>query len=288
MWQSSDFGRYLRTGRIVARTPSVEVKFNPYHDPRDGRFTFAPGRGTLPPRQLGTATRVREQTASRSPVRTPPAPVPYLSRIHHELDGLGKSNPPEEGTSEWTPTRFAAWMSGASDIHNFKRNWIRGHRRAIVAAADRFDIPQTLLAGVAYTEVGGDPEEIDAVAYTLRSGDRRDRTSFGPLSVQFRRAAQSLGYDPSHRMTSSQRRAVMSSLRHGDTNIFIAAKHLADLRDRDFKGVGASKLTRGQIELIATRYNRGPDVSLEVIKRNLSYGRSITKRWDSLKKAIEN
>lgn len=27
-----------------------ERKFNPYHDPRDGRFTFAPGRGSLPPR----------------------------------------------------------------------------------------------------------------------------------------------------------------------------------------------------------------------------------------------
>lgn len=38
------FSHYLRTGRW----PTVEVKFNPYHDPRNGRFTFAPGGPKLP------------------------------------------------------------------------------------------------------------------------------------------------------------------------------------------------------------------------------------------------
>jgi hypothetical protein len=33
------FEIYLRTGRRV----SFEQKFNPYHDPRNGQFTFAPG-----------------------------------------------------------------------------------------------------------------------------------------------------------------------------------------------------------------------------------------------------
>lgn len=43
------FVHYLRTGRRLpesAFAPArarTEVKFNPYHDPRDGRFTFAPG-----------------------------------------------------------------------------------------------------------------------------------------------------------------------------------------------------------------------------------------------------
>jgi hypothetical protein len=35
------FAHYLRTGRRL-RVP-VEQKFNPYHDPRNGRFTFGPG-----------------------------------------------------------------------------------------------------------------------------------------------------------------------------------------------------------------------------------------------------
>lgn len=40
------FEHYLRTGRRLAPPASAlapERKFNPYHDPRNGRFTFAPG-----------------------------------------------------------------------------------------------------------------------------------------------------------------------------------------------------------------------------------------------------
>lgn len=41
----SAFSIYLRTGKRTSPSP-VEFKFNPYHDPQDGRFTFAPGGGT--------------------------------------------------------------------------------------------------------------------------------------------------------------------------------------------------------------------------------------------------
>ncbi len=37
------FEFYLRTGKRLTMPPAPERKFNPYHDPRDGRFTFAPG-----------------------------------------------------------------------------------------------------------------------------------------------------------------------------------------------------------------------------------------------------
>lgn len=40
----SPFEIYLRTGRRVAADPApLEYKFNPYHDPQNGQFTFAPG-----------------------------------------------------------------------------------------------------------------------------------------------------------------------------------------------------------------------------------------------------
>ena len=36
------FSAWLRTGRLPLQSASdVEVKFNPWHDPDDGRFTFA-------------------------------------------------------------------------------------------------------------------------------------------------------------------------------------------------------------------------------------------------------
>jgi hypothetical protein len=36
---------WLRTGRLptVRSAAGLELKFNPYHDPKDGRFTFGPG-----------------------------------------------------------------------------------------------------------------------------------------------------------------------------------------------------------------------------------------------------
>lgn len=37
------FELFLRTGRRLARPAASELKFNPYHDPRNGQFTFAPG-----------------------------------------------------------------------------------------------------------------------------------------------------------------------------------------------------------------------------------------------------
>ena len=37
------FEFYLRTGRRLIHLESPERKFNPYHDPRNGQFTFAPG-----------------------------------------------------------------------------------------------------------------------------------------------------------------------------------------------------------------------------------------------------
>jgi hypothetical protein len=37
------FRLYLRTGRRRLPDDDIELKFNPYHDPKDGRFTFGPG-----------------------------------------------------------------------------------------------------------------------------------------------------------------------------------------------------------------------------------------------------
>jgi LysM repeat protein len=37
------FEVYLRTGRRDVQPDNIEHKFNPYHDPKNGQFTFAPG-----------------------------------------------------------------------------------------------------------------------------------------------------------------------------------------------------------------------------------------------------
>jgi hypothetical protein len=57
--QSSGFSRWLRTGRLpsVLSPDGLELKFNPWHDPADGRFTFA-GTGVRQGARGGASLRI--------------------------------------------------------------------------------------------------------------------------------------------------------------------------------------------------------------------------------------
>jgi hypothetical protein len=61
------FEHYLRTGQRIEPN-AVERKFNPYHDPRNGRFTFAPGG----PRSIANAVFVDHRGLWRPRNETPP------------------------------------------------------------------------------------------------------------------------------------------------------------------------------------------------------------------------
>lgn len=61
--RSARFEAYLRTGRRVAATKAIEVKFNPWHDPEDGRFTFANGGRHFP----GSSPRQSDNQSQYSP-----------------------------------------------------------------------------------------------------------------------------------------------------------------------------------------------------------------------------
>lgn len=73
--QSSAFSRWLRTGKLPpALSPDgLEIKFNPWHDPEDGRFTFA-GAG----RHYGASgTGAVSSGKRRTPTRSDRAPVSW-------------------------------------------------------------------------------------------------------------------------------------------------------------------------------------------------------------------
>jgi len=303
------FEIYIRTGRrvVFSDDDSLEVKFNPWHDPETGRFTFKGQGNYFAPsedRRTGGSTKAQGKRISPSNSKTAKIDktkkfdqikldksnyLPYLSEDHNKIISIAKNFPAEGGTRKWTTEELSKWLSdGVSDryIFDFKRQWVRGYRAAIREASDQFDIPQELLAGVAFIEVGGDPLELDSIAYSLRGPKKRDKTSFGDMSIQFRRGVETLGYDASREITESQRRMVVSSLKNPQIGIFVAAKHLSYLRDIDFSGVSAPEMTKDQIEIVGSRYNRGPDISINDLKKNLSYGKAITKRWKELKNLI--
>lgn len=73
MRRMSDFEYYIRTGRVRTEPHPLETKFNPWHDPDDGRFTFA-GQGRNYGGGMGAhvphTARVRPTIRSRSGAAT--------------------------------------------------------------------------------------------------------------------------------------------------------------------------------------------------------------------------
>ncbi|MFD5619207.1 hypothetical protein [Streptomyces yangpuensis] len=171
-----------------------------------------------------------------------------LMRISHLADGL----PQAQGNNYWLPSK--------SD--EGRREYISHNSELIKAAATESGLPPEMIAGIAWQEVQGDPAVVDDVAFEVRKivpgSEDPDRTSMGPLSVQVRRAAEVLGYDP-HHLTELQREVVVDALRDPAKNIFIASEYLAQLKaESGFADVRPEEMTREQMRELAARYNGGP------------------------------
>lgn len=208
-----------------------------------------------------------------------------LSDLHKNIIDDADKVSVDENVNEWDVRDIIQWKTrvfGSENyIHEFKEQWVRGYKDVIKAAADKFDIPSLLLAGVAYNEVGGDPLWIDDAAYATYTSlenfkvtKEPELVSFGNVSIQVRRAIETLDYE-SDSLDSKQEQMIIDSLKDPKQNIFIAAAHLADLRDIDFQGKSADQMGLEEVKLTATRYNWGPDLSLEDIKKDTSYGNAI-------------
>jgi hypothetical protein len=93
--QSSDFASWLRTGRLppVRDRGGVERKFNPWHDPSNGRFTFAgagsvdranAGKARVPARPSAGAARDKklmgDQPGRSGEIAARPKPLPAPRR----------------------------------------------------------------------------------------------------------------------------------------------------------------------------------------------------------------
>ncbi len=202
----------------------------------------------------------------------------------------------------WRTIDLLIWKSERDDSHLLRKKaeFVEAYMPVIRQAADANDIPAILLAGIAWREFGGDPMWIDDVAYRFRlfdhAGDayminttltkKQEQTSFGNLSIQVRRAAQALGFDYDE-LPGHQHEQLIKMLKDPVQNIFIAAKHIADMRDIDFYGKPASALTNDELKIITSRYHLGPDYSLEQVQANAAYGENVLRRYKQLATLID-
>lgn len=188
------------------------------------------------------------------------------------------------------PERFGG---GIGYIQRFKDAWVQHNKAQIKSAAAQYNMLPELLAGVCWIEVGGDPNFIDRVAFEVRSFDWSGpewvdknltitknpiKTSFGSVSIQLRTAAETLGLDPSA-MSIIQQRNLATCLQKDTFNIQIVARHLRKLLDHDHLQKKPPHLDMDQVRIVGARYNRGIGLSLEDIKKNMSYGNFIVKFW---------
>lgn len=199
--------------------------------------------------------------AGRDPVARPPARHDPLTAAHRrllELTAHLAADGPRWGSRQF----FLTGPLGIADEEEFKRRWIGHYADTIKAAAREAGIPEAVLAGIAYQEAGGKPEWMNtAVGWVRRCGlspRHPDRTSYGPMEVQVRRAAEALGYDPAN-LTPIQRGRIVSSLKNPHQGIIIAAYHLRDLKkETSFARKGPHQLTAEEGRELAARYNGGP------------------------------
>ncbi len=218
------------------------------------------------------------------------------SQVHQEIINASlKFTSIDVSQVEWKTSDIIIWKCGSACdggneyLFNRKLEFISHMKNVIKDASAKYNIPEFWLAGIIFSEFGGDPMWIDDVAYGVRSFDWSgpewvDRnltttkdpnlTSFGNVSVQIRTAAKELGYAVES-MTSTEMNLLINSLKNPVQSIYIAAKHLSTLKKVDFAGKSINQITADDVKIITTRYNRGSELSADEIKKNLSYGNHI-------------
>ncbi|NMW24535.1 hypothetical protein HFP05_09190 [Rhodanobacter denitrificans] len=204
------------------------------------------------------------------------------------------------GSPTWDWVDLFVWKllperagGGIPYIQRFKDAWVRHNKSLIKSNAAKYGMPAELLAGVCWIEVGGDPSSIDRVAFDVRSFDwsgsnwidqyltithHPARTSFGAVSMQLRTAAQTMGMNPAG-MSTAQLSDLADCLQKDVFNIAIVARHLRMLIDHDGLQTNPPALGMDQVRIAGARYNRGIGLSLEQIRKNMSYGNFIVKFW---------
>jgi RHS repeat-associated protein len=206
------------------------------------------------------------------------------SETHKQMVILSQSVKTPKNAETWTDIDVYKNFS-KEKLYQVKESFVKDYKEIINRAAEEYDIPPGLLAGVAFNEFGGDPPSIDDAARAVRiftGGETK--TSFGDLSMQIRVAGEVLDYE---KTTIVENNVIVDALKDTKLQFFIVAKHLSDLKKVDFSDKKTTDLTNEDIEVIGARYNRGAGLSLDKIKENLSYGKAITKRKDKLEELIK-
>lgn len=265
------FEIYLRTGRRVVRG-TIERKFNPWHDPDDGKFTFANGGNYFPG---GTTARKPQRVGSRSPQSTDDA-----FAVETDAARNGSKNDPRDPRNHAiyvvkrgdNLTRIAALRKGLTVDDLARLNGISPDRP--VAIGQRLKVPHQK-----YLDEGRDAKnKVLALDYYIRThGGRLPPNPANPPSLQsqildrnWRRESRN-GYDYQIDITSRTRRA--SGL------LGLVEKHKRSRKNQANVPERAEKDDGGHY--IAARFN-GPTDSFNYFAQSANFNRGRYRALEDL------
>lgn len=211
-----------------------------------------------------------------------------------------KENYPVWKTSSWIWEKikgflpfYRKYLNNSEQVSEYKNAWVAYNAEYIKCLSSQYGLPPLMLAGIAWKEVGGKPKSSDDFGFVIRSYDHYGTkainkhftiykhpslTSFGSVSMQLRRAAPYLGIDADYNdLTLDEMTTIIGELRSDAKNLELVCKHLVDLCKVDYKGINPLTFNDEQISVVCTRYNRGPNLSLDQIKKNTQYGNDIIR-----------
>ena len=215
--------------------------------------------------------------------------------------------------SSWDFIRYCFFPrkmgGGRPFLVQYKNGWVVYNRDRIQDAAKTAKIPALLLACVAWNEVGGMPDVMDDLAFSVRSFDwcgplwvdrnltmtkRPEMTSVGAVSIQLRVAAHTLGLDID-KMSFNDQKQLKQALEKNGTNLNVVAMHLYNLIKNDYPATDTINLTDEQFVVIGSRYNRGTarkkaDFIASIhaapgapIREYSSYGRAMLRHRENIR-----
>ncbi len=144
-------------------------------------------------------------------------------------------------------------------LRHYKDGWVSDKKDSIRQVAEKYNLPPEMLAGISWTELGGDPDIFDNwahLAYQLPGTKPSNRVSAGDVSIQLRHVAEMEGLDPNN-LTFGQERQLINRLQNEDYNLEMVARHLAKMRDNVFPEQREQPLTDDQIKRLGYMYNMG-------------------------------
>lgn len=151
MNRMSAFEYYLRTGRRGAKPDLLETKFNPWHDPDDGRFTFAgqgrrsgSGISRSQDGSIGRSGSSNTRSASRNAVNAQPSSGPSTSARQpganqNSATFIRNLSQAAERTRREMGTANASLRSIPGYLNTGVSSWRAANDRVFIEAAERFN-----------------------------------------------------------------------------------------------------------------------------------------------------